>query len=122
MPTMQAIIQLLLIAIASVAIISAGVKAVDESLKSVVISKKNSAIDYCRVKIEQRRTSERIMEKYVLEDMQSVCEGDEKTKIDADFATAFVYISCFKEALLQQEASGSVTTTSASPSCQLPVR
>jgi hypothetical protein len=117
MPSMQTIIQYILIAIASIGIMSAGVRAVDESLRSYVNTKKDKTIDFCKVKTESIKVSNRITDSFTLTNIQGECENIEKTKVDEDFRTAFVYLACFKEALLQQEASGSVTTSSSSPTC-----
>jgi hypothetical protein len=119
MPTMQTIIQFILIAIASIGIMSAGVRAVEESLRGYVNTRKDKIGDFCKVKTEGKKVSDRITDQFTLDSIQGDCENDEKTKIENDFKTAFVYLACFKEAFLQQEASGSVATSSSSPTCNL---
>ena len=117
MPSMQTIIQIILTAIVSIGILSAGMRAVEESLKSYVETKKNTVVDFCRVKTEQIRVSNRIMSQFTLTKIQGDCINAEQNKVDQDFKTAFTYIACFKEAFIQQETSGSVTTSSSSPTC-----
>lgn len=115
MATLGQLVPFIIAALLAMAALIPGINAVDRSVKDLIESKKTTAVELCRAKVERTRKS--FETESALGFRQEACEQAEGLRIEADYATSLKYISCIKELVTLSGVSGaSESSISASAS------
>jgi hypothetical protein len=100
------------------ATIITGLTAVENGVNSMILSRKETVLQYCLAHVESQKPTSALQRTL----FNQTCVETENNRIDANFAKTISYIACFK--LIVPSASGSSSTaesiiSSAGATCNL---